>query len=234
MEKHIELLKQIPADCFYYSRDIIDRIKRNEPIKNPNCVAYCYYDLGMSMQKDDLDRIYRVSCGMWSRRTPYVEEKGDFYTFCDTAIKFPYNIDKPVSKQSFSLPKMYKQALYNKKPSNVAVFCQPKEKGGFKQVACLQHAFITCTSREEHRTDPIYMQTCYDALKKLTEKAELKYNEKLGTCQGSIVLTEELATLLSNQNIILNTQKTFKHYSQILRMHIIEAHKKKMFGELQR
>lgn len=226
-EKHIELLKQVPFECFYYAKHIIERIKNNQNVST-NDIVYCYTDIARSLTNDQSLRQPVF--------VPNVSDIGNCYKFLDYINPHLNHIYGYIFKSNLLLPKVYKNAIVNKTPSNIPVFCKPKIAVNREAMNNYKNKFtrIAIINREVY-TDQ-YLADCYDALKDLMAIADFIPNKKFGNNAGSAVLRKELIDLFYNQNIIRDAS-ILAHYSTHKRENIVTdiiQHKQAMFGELQR
>ena len=225
-QKHIELLKQIPDECFRYTDNIFASLKKGAAISYTN-IELLYKDLAWSLSKDrDLS---------W----PHVMEFEGYYKYLDYINPHKNHIYGYVYKSKFSLSKMYKNAIINASPSDVAVIITPKQGVLFRDANNLKQDFINIANTNDvfFRRDYLlnHLNNCYGKLNSLTECAVFVPNKKFRTHQGSNILNEELIDLLYSQNKILEANNEI-HYAPNSRNNIIKdiiRHKRAMFGELQ-
>ena len=217
-KKHIELLSQIPIECFHNTKKI-----EKQNIKY-GTLAFYYRDLALSL----FPAKYIIEC------MPHIHQNNLWYEFLDYVDPKRNHICGYVYKNALSLPKMHKNILVNSRQSNTFAIAKNKQGVKFREIIDLKKAFLQTASAPIFNDD--FLANCYCALKKLIEKAEIIPNKKFCTDQGSIILAKELIDLLYNQNIIHNAYHEIL-YAPNNRVKIItdiKKHKKAMFGELQR
>lgn len=240
MKKHTDLLISIPNEYFgttqRYIKNIRDSVKENGTVTKLDIIG-CYYALANSLCED------KFSSYAIKNKTKSVKEEDLCYKFLDYINPRRNHIYGYVYKNNFMLPKMYKNALVNKRNSYVVVKVTPKQGQSFNEANKLRKQFV-CAATLAHNN---YLcgnnfDTCleqsYNALKNLVSKNLIGLNERHNKVTGSTILTQELINLLYNQRIILeghyllrfaeSTEERQKIMADII------AHKKAMFGELQR
>lgn len=226
-EKHIELLKQVPFECFYYTKYVIEIIKNNQDIST-NDIMYCYSDVARSLTNNQ------------SLRQPVFVPKvcdiGNCYTFLDYINPRRNHIYGYIFKSNFLLPKVYRNAIVNKTPSNIPVYCEPKIAVNREAMNKHKNKFIRIAIVNKEVDKDQYLIDCYNSLKYLMKIADFVPNKKFGTNAGSVVLREELIDLFYNQNIIRDAS-FLAHYPTHERKDIVKdviQHKRAMFNKLQR
>ena len=222
-EQHIELLTQIPFDCFasfgFYIRNIGEKAQSGKPI-SWNEILLCYQGLYLS-----------ISNYSQSDKTKQIIDLGNCYKFRDYVNPRLNHISGYVYKSKFLLPKMYKNALFNPTPSYVCTLVLPKQNTTFKDAMALKQDFITMVNRANNEN----LDQCYHALNNLIAHADFVLNPKI-VRDGHVILCQELIDLLYNQSIILNAYHEM-NYAPQCRQEIIKdvaAHKQAMFSELQK
>ncbi len=233
MDKHIELLKQFPNNYFDGFGWRLENIKNGCRIYQSN-IACLYHALGKSMNQGSKTISRPIEIG-YSKNI-------DCYSFLDYINPYFNHIFEYV--YHFALPKMYKNALVKARPSTRQIELKPKQGIKFEEVYKLREKFIK-TSFLHNTFDFSYwspaayeehLNLCYDTLTELLEKADLVYNDTPSNERGSVVLAKELNNLLFNQNMLARRLEEIRyapHRRQKIMSDII-AHKKAMFGELQR
>ena len=230
-EEHVDLLSQIPTECFRYTnKRILFTLKKSTKTHDFSNIRYyyiksCYDGLASSLRPDN----YVLP------KTPDVRKICNEYHFLDYIDPQRNHIKDYLceGKGMFLLPRMYKNALVNSKPSRTATFVSPKPGFTFQEVNDLKNQFIKTMS---YPFSPCRLDDCYYSLKNLADKANFSSNKRFGTLQGSIILRRELIDLLYNLHIIRGSYREMQ-YAPNKRYDImedIEQHKKAMFGELQR
>ena len=240
MKKHIDLLTSIPDEFFgnrqRYIKKIKDSVKENRTVAKPD-IIYCYYTLANSLCADKFSP-YAIM-----NRTENVKEQTFCYKFLDYINPHRNHIYGYVSKNNFMLPKTYRNTLVNKRNSYVAVTVTPKQGHTFKEADKLREQFVCSATlaHNRHLCDNDFdacLEQSYNTLKNLISKTSLGLNERYNTVTGSTILTQELINLLYNQRLILDNYHVLKFAKSSRERHEIItdiiAHKKAMFGELQR
>ena len=217
-KKHIELLSQIPIECFHNTKKIEKQNIKYEDL------AFYYRDLALSL----FPAKYIIEC------MPHIHQNNLWYEFLDYVDPQRNHIYGYVYKNAISLPKMHKNILVNSRQSNIFAITKNKQGVKFSEIIDLKKAFLHTACAPVFQDN--FLPNCYCALKNLVTKAEITRNKKFCTAQGAVVLAQELIDLLYNQNIIHNAYHEIL-YAPNNRAKIIadiKKHKKAMFGELQR
>ena len=223
--QHIELLKQVPSECFYLAKDEIQKIKNSKAVSWAN-IDLCYRDVAESLRPQPDRKL----------PDPVVYDEDGWYRFLDYINPRQNHIYEYIYKNELSLPKVYKNAIVNTRPSNIPVLCEPKIVVRREAINKYKDKFTHVAIKNREVYYDKYLNDCYNALKDLMTVAYFVPNKKFKTEQGSIVLRKELIDLLYSHNIIRDAS-LLTHYSPREREKVtkdIIQHKKAMFSELQR
>lgn len=223
MNKHIELLKKIPCGNFGISKLFFDKFKRmpQKNITNTD-ILMAYYYISVEMM-DSIDSRYFIV-----RRNPKPYNEYD----CHDPLT---NAQTPIT--TYKKSKLYNGVIKqycNRTPhaKHYGLVAKPKQENIdsdiedfkiFAEIYKSRYCQMNFTGEHIYNIGKKELNHLYTLLKTLDDKADFYYEQP-----GSIILAQEMASVMINHNIILDNQHT-RNGAEFVR-----KHKLFMFGELQR
>ncbi len=228
MNKHIELFKQIPWGNFGPSKLFFDNFKKKamEDITIDD-IFLAYYYISTEMMDDEDSRFFIVR----KNKPPFNK----------------YDCHDPLTNEHIPVQDFKEAKVYNgiiKKHQNrvphskyYGLTATPKNQNDDLHEIIQDFKFFAKDYKDKHfcrdifTNEPRYcmgdeeMYNLYILLKTLCDKATFKYKQP-----GSIILAQELASVMANQNIVKNNQYTYASNG----VEFVHRHKMFMFGELQK
>lgn len=224
-EKHIELFKQIPCGNFGVSKLFFDWFKKQkiEDITFDD-IFLAYYYISTEMM-DSVDSKY------------FIVRKN-----INTLLP-PYDCHDPLTEEQIPIDEFREQKLFNgiihhyinRAPNRkyYGLVAIPKKNNVDIQPIFEDYKIFATNYKHEHFRHDVFtnerryclgddeLNHLYRLLKQLTDKADFQYIQP-----GSIILAQEMASVMINHNIILNNQHTTNGYEYV------KQHKLFMFGEI--
>ena len=233
MNKHIELLSQFPNSYFGSFYFIAAEMHKNKCLSNAD-IARLYHGLSVA-----------ISSNSKSVSVPEIayEPRIGCFKFLDYINPRYNHIYEYVYDTKFSLPKLHRGLLKNRKPTSSLVIPSLKNNVGFKEARFAFSDFVNSARIQnlpyfnnmwEESDYKEHNDACYDTLTKLLTKVNLIHDETPSDKKGSVILTRELNNLLFSQNMILRRSHELA-FAPTAREEIIGdivKHKRAMFGEL--
>jgi hypothetical protein len=226
--KHIELFKKIPFDKFDADSNFIRKVV-NQP------EAFATYE-------NILKVYYFIASEMWDplNNKPIITNEQNQFCFYDFITKKQENL----KKSRYKPVKMF-NAVFNEKGQNRhyrkyhGLVAQPKSKLDKEEAYKLRDMFISYGyvynsdfkfyNRNEFKLPPEWGEHLYELLNKLSEHAVFFYKNR-----GSMILAQEMISLLSNQSLFVYAANRIKHCKENKQkiMRQIREKKQFMFGEI--
>lgn len=225
INKHIELFKKIPCGNFGAPRLFFDKFRK---IKSEDMTAtiifMAYYYIAMEMMDDSDSRFFIVRKNQYpiSGYDCHDPITGEQITIEDHKIPKLYNC---VIKNYYNRAPKYKKRyglVPKSKTKNIDNIIEDFRIAAYLYKIQIQNIDIF-TGKNLYNIGNNELEHLYNLLKTLYDNSDFKYEQP-----GSIILAQEMASVMINNNIIKNNLRN------PARKEYIHQHKMFMFGEIQR